>query len=289
MWGCLNIVSGWTVSDWRRRAPRWSAAFLACLTVADLGHLAWAFRSLPTAHSPSGGLASPVPSTRARADVQQIVNAHLFGVGEAARQLDSEHAPETQLALALTGVIATKDPNDGYAILGEKGKATHLYRTGASLSEGPPGRLYQVFDDHVVLDLNGRLETLRLPRHLESIAAAPAPIRVAAADTPAPADRPDDTQFKPPRDPTMAESWFDNLRATRNNLAGQLHGMRLHPNKRFEREFDLREGDVVTAVNGVEITDADALRALLKGAPKTLSLTFTRAGAQQTLTVPIQE
>lgn len=276
------------VSDWRQGAPRWSAALLAGALAADLGHAAWAFRTLPVSQVPSAEIVSAAPYSKV--DVRQIVDAHLFGSNAVAPSVDAAHAPETQLPLALSGIIATAHASQGYAILGEKGKPSHLYYAGATLVDVAQGRLYQVFADHVVLDLNGRLETLRLPRQT-MLANVPASIQVAAA-VPDPAvatESSEDGQFKPPRDVTIAESWFGNLRATRNNLPGQIHGLRLHPVKSFQREFDLQEGDIVTAVNGVEVTDPDALQELLKTYPKSLSLTFTRAGVQQSLTVPIQE
>jgi general secretion pathway protein C len=277
------------VSDWHQRVPRWSAALLAGALAADLGHAAWAFRTLPVSQvTPSAAIVSAEP--RPGVNVRQIVDAHLFGSNAIAPTVDAAHAPETQLPLALSGIIATAHASQGYAILGEKGKPSHLYYAGASLSDVAQGRLYQVFADHVVLDLNGRLETLRLPRQT-MLTNVPAPIQVAAAapDPAAASQSSDDVQFKPPRDPTVAESWFGNLRVTTNNFQGQLHGLRLHPIKRFEREFDLREGDIVTAVNGVEVTDPDVLQDLLKTYPKSLSLTFTRAGVQQSLTVPLQQ
>ncbi len=63
--------------------------------------------------------------------------------------------------------------------------------------------------------------------------------------------------------------------------------MVLHPPKRYLRQYGLRDGDTLTAVNGVTLTDPDDLANALKGAGKSLSLTFVRDGVQLTKTLPV--
>jgi len=45
----------------------------------------------------------------------------------------------------------------------------------------------------------------------------------------------------------------------------------------------------VTAINGVEVTDADALDSALKTGKKTVALTLTRDGVAETLRIPIPQ
>jgi type II secretion system protein C len=229
----------------------------------------------------------------ARFDVQQIVAAHLFGAP--AKHIptgaDADTAPDTQLALALSGIMATKDPQTGYAILGEQGKATHFYRVGAPLEVARGGRLFRVFTDRVVLDFDGRLETLRLP-HYRLPDASPPSVRVAAAASAEPDSAP--VQDSPPAgalaaEVTPAQSTFSLLDAERRNVDGHMDGMVLHPSKRYQRQYGLRDGDTLTAVNGVTLTDPDALANALKDAGKALSLTFVRDGVQQTKSLRVND
>jgi type II secretion system protein C len=278
MWQRLKKV----VLDWRQRVPRWTATLLAGLIAGDLAHFAVVLRPTSPVRRPHPPIVSRLPYPGF--DVQPVVQAHLFGIKARVADAGAQNAPETQLALALTGIIATKDPNDGYAILGEQGKPTRLYRSGAALASAADGRLYRVFADRVVLVVGGRLETLRLPH-----AKPPALMQVASAaastDPSTPAESAQSEQPKPP--PTAAETLFGNFDAERNNVDGRLAGMILHPAKRLQRQYGFHDGDTLTAVNGVEITDPDVLAAALRTSAKSLSLTFTRNGEQRTMNLPV--
>jgi general secretion pathway protein C len=282
MWRALFLQS-----DWAQRAPRWSAVVLAGVIAADLTHLGFALR----------GLAAPIPARAitpsavvavTRLDPQRIVQAHLFGNETAAPgTVDPAAAPETRLALELSGIIATRDPTKGFAILGETGKASHLYSVGAPLRDTVAGRLYRIFADRVVLDLEGRLETLKLPRKPApgGPAAGTASGTVTAA---AAATGPGTDGAGSPGMPTPAANWFGMLYPQRM-VAG---GIKLRPDMRVQREYDLRIGDVLNAVNGVEISGTHSMedvQEVLKTSGKSLQLTVTRNGIQQTLTVPVPD
>jgi type II secretion system protein C len=272
--------------NWNRQAPRWTAVLLASLMAADLGSTAAGLRT--TSVAPPAPPARPHdPARTVTARAWRVSNAHLFGNDKApARSSDPGNAPETQLTLALTGTLATRDPNQGYAILGEKGKAAHLYHTGGALGDGLSGRLYQTFTDRVVLELNGQLETLKLPRQVApGLVNAPSrPETVAAADA-----GPILTDGAAAS--SAAEQWFELLHPQNRVIGNQSVGIKLRPDMRLQREFDLRFNDVLTAVNGVEISGPNSfadLESALKGASgKTLSLTVMRDGVQQMLTVPV--
>jgi type II secretion system protein C len=191
----------------------------------------------------------------------------------------------------LSGIIATKDPSDGYAILGEQGKSARLYHSGAPLALPGGGRLYRVFVDRVVLDLNGQMETLRLPRY--RLPGATAGLRPGVDDS---AQSSTDAASVSPavaevleRQVTPAQTTFSALDAQRITINGQMEAMVLHPAKRYQRQYGFRDGDTLTAINGVAITDPDELARALKTSGKSLSLTFTRDGVPQTKTIPVEE
>jgi len=266
-----------TLLDWRQRAPLWSAVGLGCLLIADLVHFAALLRQ--EAHPPTSHIERP-RSRVATFDVQRIVDAHLFGAEP--RSADPASAPP--VTLALSGVIATADPNEGYAILGERGKPTHLYRTGASLTDARGGRLLQVFSDRALLAFGERIETLRLPRQL-----AAGMLRTVAARAEEPqmlvAQKAADV---PKVIPTAAESAFGGLDAEADHQNGRFAGMLLHPEVRL-RKYGVREGDRLMAVNGVALTEADGVESALESSGKSMSLTVLRDGRQQTLKVPIDQ
>jgi len=94
-------------------------------------------------------------------DLATITNAHLFGAPPALKQ-DDANAPQTSMPLVLTGIIAGNDPQNGLAILGQSAQTAKVYAVG----DGVPGgaKLHSVYNDRVVIDRDGRLESLSLPR-----------------------------------------------------------------------------------------------------------------------------
>jgi type II secretion system protein C len=272
-----------TVRDWLRQAPRWTAILLGGLIAADVAQFVLQMR----AHADSGpARISASRSSSSGPGLEQLLNAHLFGVEPAAALPGASDAAAAHLALS--GVVATGDPNEGYAILGEQGKSTHLYRAGAALAGSGDDRLYQVFADHVVLALGGRLQTLTLPLNLSRSGTA-------QADTQAQAQALAETAriaaALPSNNdpPTATQSWFSNLLAERYNVDGKLAGMLLHPAKHFQRRYGLRDGDTLTAVNGVAITDEETLDKALKTNSTTVALTVVREGVPATLRFPVNE
>jgi general secretion pathway protein C len=215
--------------------------------------------------------------------VQQIAAAHLFGAAPVERSPGGDNAPDTRLALTLSGIIALEDPDKGYAILAEEGKPAHLYATGAVVAD-TSARLRQVFSDRVVLERQGELETLRLPR---SILVGLVSSGSAADDA---SSRPDDPRAAALYDqnhPSPAQGFFNYLGAEQSHVDGRLAGLIVHPPKFVQRKYGLQDGDLLTAINGVEISDPDALADLLRTTGGSLSLTLTRGGAQQTKTMQL--
>jgi type II secretion system protein C len=195
--------------------------------------------------------------------------------------------PESRRIYALSGVIALSNPQDGYAILGEQGKATRLYHAGAQIDGAANGRVYQVFEDRVVLDFGGSYETLRLPRALALTHTSGLALLASASDDEPEAPR--IVQESPIKFVSRAETVFGLLNAQRNNVGGKLAGMLLHPEMRYAREYDLRDGDVLTAVNGVEFTNTDELNKAVNSTGDSVTLSFLRDGAPHIVTLPVPE
>jgi len=169
------------------------------------------------------------------------------------------------------------EPKTGFAILRAADKPAHFYRAGANLDGVTTGgRLHRVFVDRVVLELDGKLQTLRLPRQGLDITTAQTHVADSAS---APTDPGPDVI-------TPAEGVFDNLNVEPNTVDGHASGMVMHPGKRFQRDYGLKDADVLTAVNGVEISDADTLASTFRTNAKSLSVTVVRDGTPRTIRLP---
>src|SRR2546430_8136376 len=155
-----------------RRIATWilviALAVRAALILTDLAAAGRSGAGAPARHAP----------VRSRlVDLAAITNAHLFGAAPALNQ-EGANAPQTSMPLVLTGIIAGNDPQNGLAILGQSAQTAKVYAVG----DGVPGgaKLHSVYNDRVVIDRGGRLESLSLPRPTNA-GNAPPPSRSAPA------------------------------------------------------------------------------------------------------------
>ena len=261
---------------WRRYAQPAATIAIAGLLALDVTHTVWALHAASQLQAPSLPMAPPTPEPQV--DVHRILNAHLFGeMAAPVVKVDPEHAPDTDLALTLAGVVASRHPDHGYAILGATGEPTHMYRTGATLDEAGGGRLVQVFVDRVVIDVSGQLETLRLPKQNLF---GPAGGATEVAQNEPPPKHVDDPDVI-----TAAEGWFSQLNLEQTNVGPT--GLVMHPAKRLQRQYGLQDSDILTAVDGVEITDSQTLADTLRTTAKSMSLTVVRDGVPHTMSLPM--
>ena len=145
--------------------------------------------------------------------------------------------------------------------------------------------MYRVFADRVVLDRDGELETLKLPRHpLVGGPDGPAAADTRAAEGGAAAGPAATEQSE------AVQNWFaSNLSPRAAVVAGKTNGVSLHPDGHMQEVYDLHPGDLLTSVNGVEVSNLDALQDALKTAGKTVSLTYLHRGIEHTLSVTPDE
>jgi general secretion pathway protein C len=279
------------VAPWRRpagggaglvaAAPSIVTVILAVVVAAQLAALVW--RALGTSDE---GAALPAPVVEApepAVDLPALVNAHLFGV--AADSGDPGNAPATTANLALTGTLAGREPEHGWAIIGASGQSARVYATGASLPGG--SRLFAVYPDRVILDRNGARESLLLPR-LSGMAGGYVPQRNAAmaggeAQGGSLADNVRQLLVQNP------QAGGELLRPQPVFAGGSLRGYRVYPgrNRAQFASLGLQPGDLVLAVNGAALDDPNRGLETLRGIGQggAVTLTVERGGQQQQLTI----
>jgi general secretion pathway protein C len=229
--------------------PRAATILLAALLAIQAGVMVTAQRSGGAALAPPAGEARQ-PAPQAQVQVRDIVAAHLFG--EAAPTAADGNAPQTAVQLVLAGVLAVPDPKRGLAIIGPSAAAARLYTVGDAVPGGV--KLHSVYPDHVLLDRDGSIESLQLPKKLALASAPPPPV---ASGNLSPGQR-------------LAALAQGNgallgglVRATpvMSRSGGKLSGFRIFPGGRASiatfTQLGLRPGDLVTAVNGTQLDDVN--------------------------------
>jgi general secretion pathway protein C len=231
---------------------------------------------------------APAPATIAAAsrvqrtpvDVASITNTHLFGVAPAPA-VGNANAPQTSMPLVLTGVIAANDPQGGLAILGPSAASTKVYEVGDNIPGG--ARLHAVYSDHVLLERDGSIESLALPRELAGNAPAPS---LTAAPTEAPLIQ--RMQQLVSRNPGIIG---DIMRPEPVFAGGKQQGFRVYPGRdrqAFSR-LGLQPGDLVTAIDGTPLDDPARGEEILRtlGSSSEAHVTVLRNGRQQDLTLDL--
>ncbi|MBF0273018.1 MAG: type II secretion system protein GspC [Magnetococcales bacterium] len=187
-----------------------------------------------------------------------------------------EDAPDTQLQLALTGVLSTSGDGRSWAVVRGGTEGEKMFATGDKL----PGdaRIVSVRPDRIILEKSGRFETLRLPRSVVSLEAKPAEgAKEAPVSEAVRILRQLRDQFQ-----TQPDAVLGKIAVTPVNRDGVFGGYAVQPGSEegLLEKLGLAPGDVITVANGVSLTSPmkgmEALGTL--GKSQSLRLTFLRGG-----------
>ena len=154
--------------------PAWVSLALVVLIAWQLARIIWSLVPGPAVGEPVPVPAGQLPNTPAgteRADVAAIANAHIFGIatGTGAEEApvpiidQTDNLQDTRLTnLSLKGTIAAVPADESVAIIADGGNEEKVYSIGDSVTSG--ASLHAVYADRVVLNENGVLRKLDLPR-----------------------------------------------------------------------------------------------------------------------------
>ena len=263
------------------RIATWVLAFALAVQAAII------VTNLAGSSHPSKVAPAPItqPPRSQSVDVAAITSAHLFGEAPIAAKpaQDAANAPQSSLPLVLVGIISADDPQDGLAILGENAAGAKVYAVGDNIPGG--AKLHQVLADRVVIDRNGVLESLMLPRTLQPGAAPPS---TTALQTEVPIM--DRMRKLISDDPGLMA---DIMRPQPVFAQGKQKGYRVYPgrNRQAFTRLGLRPGDLVMAINGTPLDDPARGQEIFRtlGSSSEAHITVMRSGQQQDLTLNIAQ
>ena len=220
------------------------------------------------------------------ANAQAIIDAHLFGVAapDAQTSADPADAPETRMNLVLTGTIASSDPKGGLGIIGETAPTAKVYKVGDSVVGG--ARLNAVYDDRVLLERDGQVEALLLPREYRGggSGAPAAPLARPSASSSAGAEVADRVRRLIAQDPGSVS---EVMRPQPVFANGQQRGYRVYPGRNRQQftRLGLRPGDLVMSINGTPLDDPQRGMEIFRsiGSSDQVRVTVERNGKPQEL------
>lgn len=235
-----------------------------------------------------------------------------------------ETAEETKLALQLEGVILSDQEDRGRAVIAHK-NAQDSYSIGDSLPVGRRVKLHRVLGDRVILDNQGKLESLLL---YDESAATAAPRRTASSRSSVSRTSRASVTSTPrtPRTQNVAKSTPKQTAATSSgprapitrsasllgastservatltntvritpsmNSGNQIVGYQISPanNARLFDQLGLRAGDVLTHVNGVSVGSISNVLEVYRiiNRQDVADFTVVRGGQEQSLRLDLQ-
>lgn len=192
-------------------------------------------------------------------------------------------APKTTLKVSLVGVVAATNPQYSSAII-EYRKQQSSYFVD-SVIEGTKAKVSKIYQDRVLLDVNGALQTLMLDG-IENLDKQQQRHESA---------RPKSISKKKPSNKKVKNIALDRAALIKNpgritdyikispmREDGEIKGYRVSPgkNKQIFEEAGLKRGDLAVAMNGTDLTDMQQALSLMKSLPTMtdISLTVEREG-----------
>jgi len=218
----------------------------------------------------------------------KLSSANLFGVADRAVVQTASKAPETKLNLTLRGVLAAIPAELSSAIIaqGKAGKE-NIYSVGDKMQGGV--LIKEIHPTYVVLDRNGRLETLRLPKDqsVSGISGVGAPKNTTKRLSSGSALK--EIRSNILKNPTSFGEYALPVLVKEN---GKQIGYRLKPQKKGEllSQLGIQSTDVITQINGVKLDkQSNAISALRKlSTAKVLDIVVKRNGAEVPLNISLQ-
>ena len=244
-----------------RLLPAWVSLLLVVLIAWQLARIIWMLVPGPAVGDP---VAAPVGQTSApgledsSADVQAIASAHIFGIAtgdpEGVPQpvaSETENLRETRLTnLSLKGTLAATPAESAVAIIADGNNEEKVYVIGDSVASG--ASLHAVYADRVVLNENGVLTNLKLPKEFPEVVATVSRRNTTTTNRA--------SSNSPSIQSVVAQNvsrLADVIRPTPYFVNGQQQGYRVYPGRNRQQfaSLGLRPGDLIKDIDGQALSD----------------------------------
>ena len=280
-----------TLAAANRLLPSWVSLLLVVVIAWQLARIIWMLIPAPAAGDPVPAPANQLISASqgdSSADVQAIVAAHIFGVADADPEFnaqpiveDTSNLSDTRLTnLKLKGTIAATHGEMAVAIIADGNNDEKVYVIGDSVTSA--ATLHAVYADRVVLNENGNLTNLKLPKDFPQGSAV-----IARRSTTTPARATTDTQSIQAVVAQNVSKLADVIRPTPYFVNGQQQGYRVYPGRDRQQfaALGLRPGDLIKDIDGQALNDPTQAMQIFQSLDSSdqVSVTVERNGQPQVI------
>ena len=270
--------------------PQWVSLLLVVIIAWQLAKIIWMLVPGPSAGDPVTAPANApatISQSSTSADAQAIVTAHIFGEADPNIEPvtpvleEADNLQDTRLTtLSLKGTIAATQTELAIAIIADGRDEEKVYSIGESVTSG--ANLHAVYADRVVLNENGVLTNLKLPKDFPE-GTAPASRRNTTTTSRA-------TTATQSIQAVVAQNvsrLADVIRPTPYFVNGQQQGYRVYPGRDRQQfaALGLRPGDLIKDIDGQALNDPEQAMQIFQSLDSAdqVSVTVERNGQPQVI------
>ncbi len=273
-----------------RLVPPWVALLLVVAIAWQIAKIIWLLIPGPAVGDPISLPASAAAgnSSMTGTDVQAIASTHMFGLADqpatdAAPEIsEDDNLVDTRLTnLLLKGTVASSIPEFSVAVIADGNKDEKVYAIDDAL--GANVKLHAVYADRVVLNENGALTNLKLPREfiaVNSTAARRNTTNVRRATSA------NSSSIQSVLSQNLTKL-SDVIRPTPYFVNGQQSGYRVYPGRNRQQfaSLGLRPGDLIKDIDGQSLTDPTQAMQIFQalGTSDQVTVTVERNGQPETI------
>lgn len=287
-----NLYADRAITAVNRYLPMGVALSLVIAIAWKLASLMWTLLSSSETGNPvivpPAQIVRSAADTRSLVDVQQIVNAHLFGEAEEIRantvmpipEENYNNLAETRLNLTLKGTIASPVPENSVAIISHSRNEEKIYLIRDLVTQGTT--VHAIYPDRVVLNRGGVLENLRLPREFPESTVTNRSRMTTTRTT-------SSNSVKSIQNVVAknATKLADIIRPTPYYVSGEMRGYRVYPgrNRKHFTDLGLRPGDLIKDIDGAALTNPQQASQVFQnlGDKEQVAVTVERNGQREVL------
>lgn len=286
----LNLFNA-NIININRFFPSIISLLLVLLIAWQLSSLIWLFLldNKPRVNLQSNAPAVYPLATSKLFDANQIAVSHLFGIsGEKELSSPDFTAPDDDLAdtklvnLILNGTVASDKPSYSIAIISNNGKDQKVYSVGDSVNNN--ASLYAVYSDRVVLNENGILTNLKLPRQFKDELFSTTIKNVNISRTTI--NNENSIQSVAAKNLSQLT---DVIRPAPYRVNGKQIGFRVYPGRERAKfmSLGLKPGDIIKEIDGKTLSDINQTIRVFESldARESVEIKIERNGQTQSLTL----